>query len=343
VFLLNVPVMALLLVLGPRLLPEYRDPEPGRFDLTSAALSLVAILAVIYGIKGMAEHGLTTSNVAAVVFGVAVVVVFLRRQGRLADPLLDLELFRRPAFRIALLSNTLGIFVIGGTLLFIAQYLQLVLGMGPLEAGLWALPGAFGFVVGSLVAPHIVRRVDPGLVVAVGLAVAAVGLALMTQVSSTSGLAVLIAGDVVMSFGVALVVTLTTDLIVASVEPERAGTASGLSETGAELGGALGVAVLGSIGVAIYRSGVSDALPDGLSADAHAAASDTLAGALSADGLPTSVLSAATESFTDGLQVAAMTGAVLAAVLAVAAALVLRNRSPRPEPCPEAAMATVDC
>ena len=345
VFLLNVPVMALLLVLGPRLLPEYRDPGAGRFDLFSAGLSLVAILAVIYGVKGMAEHGLTASNVAPVVFGVAVAVVFLRRQRRLADPLLDLELFRRAAFRIALMTNTLGIFVIGGTLLFIAQYLQLVLGMGPLEAGLWALPGALGFVVGSLAAPHIVRRVDPGLVVAVGMAVAAVGLALMTQVTSSSGLAVLIAGDVVMSFGVALVVTLTTDLIVASVPPERAGTASGLSETGAELGGALGVAVLGSIGVAIYRSGVSDSLPDGLSAEAHAAASDTLAGALSADDLPAGVLSAATEAFTDGLQVAALTGAVLAAVLAIAAALVLRDRAPQPhpEPCAEAAMATADC
>src|SRR3712207_5587131 len=149
VFLLNVPVMVLLLVLGPRLLPEYRDPAPGRFDLASTALSLVAIIAVIYGVKGIAEHGLDGSSAVAIAAGLLVGLVFVQRQTRIADPLVDLALFRRPAFRVALLTNMLGLFVIGGVLLFMTQYLQLVLGMGPLEAGAWAVPGALGFVVGS--------------------------------------------------------------------------------------------------------------------------------------------------------------------------------------------------
>jgi DHA2 family multidrug resistance protein-like MFS transporter len=128
VFLLAVPVMALLLVLGPLLLPEFRDPQAGRLDLLSAALSVAAVLAVIYGLKRLAQDGLGWPPALWILAGLAVGVAFVRRQQRQADPLLDLRLFRNPAFSAALTTNLLSFFVGFGALLFIAQYLQLVLG-----------------------------------------------------------------------------------------------------------------------------------------------------------------------------------------------------------------------
>jgi MFS transporter, DHA2 family, multidrug resistance protein len=182
VFLIAPPIMGLLLAVGPRLLPEFRDPEPGRFDLASATLSLVAVLTVIYGIKQIAEDGLGWAATAPILVGLALGAAFLHRQGKLADPLIDLRLFRGSAFSVSLAANTLALFAILGTDLFIAQYLQLVLGMGPLEAGLWLMPSAGGYVVGSMLTAVIVRRLRPAFVVAGGLALAAVGCAVLAQV-----------------------------------------------------------------------------------------------------------------------------------------------------------------
>ena len=135
VFLLAVPVMALLLALGPRVLPEYRDPGAGRLDLISAAMSLVAVLAVVFGLKLTAQDGFDGLAGAAVLVGVGVGLLFARRQLTLADPMIDLRLFRSTAFNASLATNLVGIFIAVGYFLFVAQYLQLVLGLSPLEAG----------------------------------------------------------------------------------------------------------------------------------------------------------------------------------------------------------------
>jgi MFS transporter, DHA2 family, multidrug resistance protein len=330
VFLLAVPVMAVLLVVGPILLPEFRNPQAGRFDLVSAVLSLVALLAVIFGLKRFAQDGLGWLPTVSVVAGLAVGVVFVHRQRTVANPLIDLSLFRRAAFSASLAANTLGIFVAFGAFLFIAQYLQLVLGLSPLKAGLWTLPSAGGFIVGSLLAPAAVRRIRPAFVIASGLALAAVGLVLLAQTDGDSGLAVVVTASVILALGVAPAVTLGTDLIVGTVPPERAGVASGLSETGAELGGALGIAVLGSIGVAVYRGQVADEVPAGVSAADSEAARDTLGGAVDvADHLPDQVgsplLDSARDAFTQGLQVVGVTSAAIALVMAALAALLLRR------------------
>ncbi|MGH2488718.1 MAG: MFS transporter, partial [Candidatus Limnocylindria bacterium] len=161
VFLLAVPVMALLLTLGPKFLPEYRDPDAGRLDLTSAALALVAVLAVIFGLKQIAQDGVSVVAVMFIVGGLALGVVFQRRQLKLADPFIDLRLFLKPAFTASLVTYGFGIFLVFGGFLFLPQYLQLVLGLSPLEAGLWTLPWALGFVVGSNLTPVIARRVRP--------------------------------------------------------------------------------------------------------------------------------------------------------------------------------------
>jgi MFS transporter, DHA2 family, multidrug resistance protein len=332
VFLLAVPVMALLLVLGPRVLPEYRDPNAGRLDLVSALMSLVAVLSAVFGLKLLAQDGLGALAVSSVVVGMVVAVAFARRQLTLADPMIDLQLFRIRAFNASLATNLAGIFIAVGYFLFVAQYLQLVLGLSPLEAGLWSLPSAVGFIVGSNLAPRVLRRVRPAVVTGAGLAMAAAGLAVLTQVgrSPDADLAILAGASLVISLGLAPVFTATTDLIVGSAPPERAGAASGISETGAELGGALGIAILGSIGVAIYRGRLVDALPAGIPAEAAATARETLGAAVGiATQLPAetgaALLAAARDAFTFGLQLTAGLSAVVAAAMAVAATILLRD------------------
>jgi MFS transporter, DHA2 family, multidrug resistance protein len=330
VFLVTLPVMALLLVLGPRVLPEYRDPAAERLDLLSAALLLVAVLSVTFGIKEVAQDGFSLVVLAAILVGLAVGVVFVRRQFRLADPMIDPRLFRVPAFNASLATNLLGIFIAVGYFLFVAQYLQLVLGLSPLQAGLLSLPSAGGLILGSNLAPQLLRRIRPAYVIGTGLAIAAAGLVLLTRVGGSSDVAILVVASCVVSLGLAPVFTATTDLIVGSAPPERAGAASGISETGSELGGALGIAILGSIGVAIYRAGLADSLPASVPAEASAAARDTLGGAVSvAQQLPAdlgaALLAAAREAFTTGLQVTAGISAVVAVGIAVVATVMLRD------------------
>jgi DHA2 family multidrug resistance protein-like MFS transporter len=329
--------MGLLLILGPRLLPEYRDPEAGRADLPSAALSLVAVLAMIFGLKQIAQDGPGWLPALSIFAGLAVGWAFVRRQRRLADPLIDLGLFRVPAFSASLATYGLGIFIVFGGFLFLPQYLQLVLGLSPLEAGLWTLPWALAFVVGSMVTPRIVRHVRPAPLMAGGFALAAAGFAVFTQVDAASGFAVIVAGSVLFSLGLGPVFTLTNDLIIGSVPPERAGAAAGISETSAELGGALGIAAFGSIGIAIYRSAMASGVPDGIPLQAADTARDTLGGAVEvAGGLPAQVgaalVDAAREAFVQGLHLAAAISVVGTIGLAVFVAIVLRRVGGGSEP-----------
>ncbi len=354
VFLLALPVMALLLLLGPRLLPEYRAPDAGRLDLTSAGLSLVAVLAVVFGLKQIAQDGLGWLAVSSVLAGLGVGVVFARRQLRLPDPMIDLRLFRIRAFSASLATNLLGIFIVVGYFLFVAQYLQLVLGLSPLRAGLWSLPSAVGFIIGSNLAPRILRRVRPAYVVGAGLGLGAVGLGVLTRVggSHDADLAILAGASLLVSLGLAPVFTATTNLVVSSAPPERAGAASGISETGGELGGALGIAILGSIGVAVYRGQLADTLPAGIPGQAAAAARDTLGGAVGVAGqLPAELggqlLDAAQQAFVRGMQLTVSLSATVAVVVAVMATILLRavpapaqaeaGQQPAAPPEPEAA------
>jgi DHA2 family multidrug resistance protein-like MFS transporter len=238
VFLLALPVMGLLLVLGPIVLPEYKDPKAGRLDVVSAILSLVAVLAVIFGLKQVAQDGLGVQPLVAIGLGVGAGIAWVRRQLTLDDPMLDVRLFRVLAFSAALSVNFLAIFVAVGYFLFVAQYLQLVLGLSPLEAGAWSVPSAIGFVIGSNVGPRIVRRVRPAWIVGAGLGIAAGGLAILTQIGESNGLFVVVLASIVISLGFGPVMGLTTELVVGAAPPERAGAASGISETAAELGGA---------------------------------------------------------------------------------------------------------
>jgi DHA2 family multidrug resistance protein-like MFS transporter len=336
-FLAGVPIMVLLLVLGPVLLPEFKDPGAGHPDLFSAGLSLASVLAVIYGLKQMAEGNVGWLSVLAVGAGLVGGTVFIRRQRALSDPLIDPDLFRIPAFSVSLATNLVSLFAGYGAFLFIAQYLQLVLGLSPLRAGLWTVPSSGALIAGSLLAPVLVRRIRPGAVIAGGLVLGAGGFLMLAQVDTSSDLSLLVIASIVMFVGIAPAFTLATDLIVGAAPPERAGAASAISETSAELGGALGIAVLGSIGAAVYRSVVIDTIPAGVPSRIAGAARGTLGGALSlAHRLPhklgAELVAAARSAFIRGLQVTSSIGVAIMLGIAVVAAFVLRDLRIDPGP-----------
>jgi DHA2 family multidrug resistance protein-like MFS transporter len=330
VFLPALPVMGLLLAVGPRLLPEYRDPEAGRLDLLGAVVSLAAVLAVIYGLKQVAQEGVGWTAAIFIVAGLAMGAAFVRRQQRVADPLIDVRLFRLREFNAALAANTFGFFVNFGIAVFIAQYLQLVLGQSPLEAGLWTVPYAGAFVVGALLTSVLVRRFAAAFVIAGGLALAGVGFVLLTRVDGESGLAILVTGAVVFALGLAPVYTLAADMMVGAAPPERAGAAAGISETSSEFGGALGIAVLGAAGTAVYRGELDEAVPAGVPAEAADAARETLGGAVAAadglsGGMAAELAEVAREAFTQAFQLAATLNAAVAIGAAILAATMLRR------------------
>jgi DHA2 family multidrug resistance protein-like MFS transporter len=323
VFLLAVPVMVLLLVVGPLLLPEFRDPDARRPDLPSIGLSLIAVLSAIYGLKRLAETGWSGLAVLAVLTGAFAGAAFLRRQARLEDPLIDLRLFRLPSFSAALGAYATGCFVLFGVYLFIGQYLQLVLGLTPMQAGIWTLPWALSFVIGSMLTPLLVRRLTAAAVVTGGLLAAAIGFGLLMQPFVHVGLAVIVAGTVTLSLGLAPVFTLATDLVVGAAPPERAGVAAAISESCSEFGGALGIAVLGSIGTAVYRTGLGSEAATTIAPDMLEAAQASLGAAVAiAAELPSdfaaTLASLSREAFTQGLQVMSLIAACMMVVTAIA-------------------------
>jgi MFS transporter, DHA2 family, multidrug resistance protein len=338
VFLINVPVMLLLLTVGPRLLPEFRDGSAGRLDLVSAAMSVASVISAIYGIKRVAEAGMSWLAAGALGTGVMLAALFMRRQRR-AEPLIDVRLFRSTAFCGALSVNLLGFFIAFGSFFFVAQYLQLVLGLEPFRAGLWTSSSAVGFIAGSQGAPVLARHLGATRVMAGGLTLAAAGFGLLTQVGASNGLGVLVSGYVVLSIGLAPVFTLATDVVVASAPPQQAGAASAIAETSSELGGAIGIAILGSIVSASYRGAMGDSVPDGVPREAAEAARQTLAAALDAaralpDALAADLLARSRAAFVDAFRLAAGISGLLALIGGIAVMLFLRRLSPAPAPEP---------
>ncbi len=328
VFLINVPIMLLLLAVGPKLLPEFRDERAGRPDILSATLSIATVLLVIYGIKHVAEHGVDWEASTSIVAGLVIGAVFLRRQHRLTEPFIDLSLFRRIAFSAALVTNIVGFFVAFGSFLLIAQYFQLVIGLSPLVAGLWSAPSGIAFVAGAMLTPRIVNHIRPPRLIVICFVIAALGFGLLTQTGRTHDLAVVATAYVVFSVALAPVFTLASDLIVSTAPPERAGAAAGISEMSSELGGALGIALLGSVVTMIYRGTMAGAFVGDLPPDALEAARGTLGAALSvadvvAEPLGATLVSVSRNAFVEAFQVAAVVAAAIALIAAAATALFL--------------------
>ncbi|MFI6092936.1 MFS transporter [Streptomyces sp. NPDC051218] len=328
VFLINLPAMVLLLALVPFLVPEFKTPQQGRFDLLSAALSLAALLPVIYGIKELAQHGYEPLPALGVTSGLALGCAFVRRQRRVANPMIDLGLLGRRAFGGPMVANLLAMFATVGMAVFLTQYLQSVLGMGPFEAALWSMLPAAGMTVTAPTAAAFAQRVDRAYVMGGGFLLAACGFLWLTQVHTDTALWVPLTAASLYAGGLVAAMTLANELALGAAPPERAGSAAAVLESGQELGGALGMAILGSIGSAVYSRDMADALPAGVpQADA---VRETLGGATTvAAHLPAataeSVLTAARDAFTHGMGFAALGAATVMAAAGVFSLVLLRG------------------
>ncbi|HYK66360.1 MAG TPA: MFS transporter [Streptosporangiaceae bacterium] len=322
VFLINVPFMVLLVLLAPALVPEFRAPQPGRFDMLSSVLSLGAVLPVIYGMQEIAAAGASPERIGSIAAGMAVGAVFVWRQARSSAPMLELNLFRSRGFSGAVVLSLVAMFAVVGFAIFATQYLQSVRGMSPLTAALWSLVPLCGTGTAVPLSQLLVQRVDRAYVAAGSLLVAAAGYLVLTQVQSASPLWLVLVGASIYAGGAVAAMTIGSELIMGAVPPDRAGAAAAVVETSGEFGGALGMAVLGSIGVAVYRSDLAASAPAHLPPAALSAARSTLGGALSvASDLPSrlgaDLDATARMAFSHGLDTAAL-GAAIAMIVAAA-------------------------
>ena len=314
VFLINVPVMAAVIVTGLWLLPESKNEQGAPVDLVSAVLSVLAIVPITYAVKSFAHDGLTVVAIAALVGGLAGGWLFISRQRTLATPLIDVELFRRPAFTWAIAATVLAIFALAGLLYFFSQYLQLVRGYSTLRAGLTEVPASLASIVVVAVVATVVRRLGNGRALGSGLLVAAVGLVVVALGESYGGIVVICVGLLVIGAGIGLAFTVSTGAVLGAVPADRAGAASAISETGLELGVALGIAVLGTIQDVGYRLLLGPApssLPQRV-VDAAEQSLATLAGVvdLSNPG-QAELMVQAREAFTCAMQATAVIAAVI--------------------------------
>jgi DHA2 family multidrug resistance protein-like MFS transporter len=330
VFLINVPVIVVLVIGGIVLLPELRNPTPGPWDLPSVGLSLAGVLGLVYAVKEGAANGLRIDIVVAGVVGAAALTLFVRRQLKLPVPLIDVRLFSNRAFSGVIAANLLAVLGLSGVTFFLSQFFQLVDGYNPLKAGLAELPAAVAATVFGVLAGVAVRFWSRRAVLATGLALVGVAMASLTLISPSTAYPQLGIALFVIGVGLGLAYTVANDVILASVRQERAGAAAAISETAYELGMALGIAMLGSIVAGVYRG---LAIPPGTVDAVASHAKETLGAAHEAAGmLPADeahgLLTAARSAFTEGLAIAAGVGSALLLASAVAVWVLLKPRLP---------------
>lgn len=329
VFLAGAPVTVVLLVVAPRLVPESRDPSPGRFDGTSSALSMMAMIPMIFAVKSLAEHGMSAMVLVPALVGVVSGVLFVRRQRVLDDPMIDMALFAIPRFRRAIGANLVACFGFAGGFFFITQYFQLVLGMSALRSGVFLTPSVLMTILLMTAAPSFVRRSGPFQVMTAGLVMGTVGFAVMIFIGVDTPAFVSALAITLGYSGLSMTMTVAIDGIMAVIPPERAGAGASVSETGNELGIALGTALLGSILTVVYRPRI-DRLAT-LPRDVIDMSRETLGGAvLAAEGLAEGparlLLDGASSAFVAGMNVASLAATVLIGATTVWTATALRRR-----------------
>ena len=326
-FLIAVPIVIILLLTAPLLLPEYRNPQAGRLDLLSVLLLLIAILPSIFGIKEFAKAGVTPLVLVTLALGVVGTLLFVRRQKQLLDPLLDLKLFASKTFTAALFILLIGLVGVAGMMLLVTQYLQLVAGYTPLIAGLWMGPPALLMVLAGIFAPLFARRIRPAFVIAAALMLSSIGCGFLAQVDPLSVQVLqVVMGFSLVYLGLGTIAALGTDLVVGAAPPEKAGSASSMSEMVQELGVALGVALLGSMATLLYRMQIAGVIPAGVPDDVSRALGESLWATKSvAERLPEGMLEQAQSAFTQGMNMAATVSGITILALALISAVTLRH------------------
>jgi DHA2 family multidrug resistance protein-like MFS transporter len=344
VFLIAVPVMALLLIFGPKLLPEYKNPDAGKLDFASAVLSLLTVLPVIFGLKELVRNGLGVVEIVAIVAGIVFGVLFVQRQRHLESPMLDLTLFRNKTFSVALTMTIFG-GLMAGTNFFVYQYLQTVEGLEPLYAALWLLPSTLVIVISTQIGPLVAQRVRPGYTIAGGMVLVAAGYLMLTQLDGDGGLGLLIAGLVVSGIGIGPMGSLGAGMAMSAVPMEKMGNAASVNQISGDFGIAMGVALMGTIGTVAYQTTID--IPPGLPADAANLVGESVANAYhAASGLSQDVagqvILSANDALATALNIAAIGSAVLAVILMVLSSTMLRHVPPTgqaasPDAAPDAA------
>ncbi|HUP84588.1 MAG TPA: MFS transporter [Acidimicrobiales bacterium] len=316
VFLMNLPIIVIALVAGSVLVPTSKDPNGTSLDPVGAALSIAGLAALLYGIIEAPSHGWTSgSTIGAFAAAVVFLCVFGWYELRTDDPMLELRWFKNPGFSTAAGAITLVFFAMFGTFFLFAQYLQLVLGYGTLEAGLRMLPMAMTMMVAAPNSARLAERFGARRVVAGGLATVGVGLLYMSFLQADSSYPRLVLGLVIMSAGMGSSMAPSTGTIMASLPMNKAGVGSAVNDTTRELGGALGVAVLGSLAASTYSSGIAKAAA-GLPAASASAAKASLGAALAVGdrvggGAGEALAAAARSAYVDGMSNGLRVGAVV--------------------------------
>lgn len=329
IFLMAVPVMLPLLIFGPMVIPESRDPNPGPVDPVSILLVLGTMTPLVYGIKQLAAEGVQPVPVAAIVLSAVLGTTFVRRQLGRENPMLDVRLFRRPVFSGAIGANLLSVFSLVGFLYFVSQHLQLVSGHSPMVAGLLLVPGMAVTVIAGLLVVKLARRFQPGAIVTGGLLLNVIGYALIAVTGGQGSDLGLVIAFMILGAGIGGAETISNDLILSAVPAEKAGSASAISETAYETGAVLGTAVLGSILNLAYRTNLS--VPAGVPGDLADAAGETLGNATQiaqelGGTAGRELLESARHAFDSGVVATSLIGAVLMAAAAVMAWFTLRER-----------------
>ncbi|MFT2691556.1 MFS transporter [Clavibacter zhangzhiyongii] len=317
VFLINVPVVLVLVGVGIFVIPESRNPHPGPFDVLSAVLSMSTIIPLVYAVKHLAGHGFDWTVLPAAAVGLVSGFVFVRRQRSLTFPLIDVALFRDRAFLGAVLAALVSTFALSGLLFFFSQYLQLVRGYGPFAAGLRELPLTIASIGVILLVGIALARLGRGRAIAAGLLLAALGMGGLAIAEGASTYLWIGVALVAIGLGLGLSSTLTTDAVVGAAPRDRAGSAAAIAETAYELGVALGIALLGSLLTILYRAALT--LPAGLPGGQRDAITESLAQAVTVSGQQGALLAEAQHAFTAAMQVTSGTAAILLAIGALLA------------------------
>ena len=314
IFIVNVPLIAIAVVAGHRLLPESRDPVARRIDWTGAALSGVGLVAFVWAIIEAPSKGWTsTPVVAAGAFAALLLVAFVVWQRRVGEPLLDVRLFANPRFTAASTTVMVLFFALFGFLFLSTQYLQFVLGYSPSAAGVRVLPYAGAMIVFAPLSSMLVVRFGTKRVTTLGMLLFSAGLAIAATVTTSTGYGRLGIALLLMGAGMGLAGAPATESIMGSLPPERANIGSAVNDTTRELGGALGVAIVGSIMSSLYATQLSDRLPDDVPARVAAAARESLGAAVQVSGR-LDIADAAREAFVHAMSRASIVAALVAAL-----------------------------
>jgi EmrB/QacA subfamily drug resistance transporter len=325
VFLVNVPVTIVAFIGGYFLLPKSKDPDAPKLDPLGAVLSIGGLVLVLWAIIEAPTEGWSSSAfVVPFTIGVVILAGFVFWELHTDHPMLDVRFFENRRFTAANAAITMTFFALYGSMFLITQYLQVVLGFTALEAGLRMLPMACVMLIVAPLSPRIVEHVGTKIVVGTGLFLVTVGMAFASQVPVTNGYPHLFVSMVILSCGMGLVMAPATESIMGSLPRNKAGVGSAMNDTTRQMGGALGVAVIGSILATVYRPGVTDALTSlGAPANVITKAQDSVGGAIEAAAslpanLGNAVASAARSEFVD-----AFGGALLVAALVVLVASIV--------------------